>query len=297
MNEANAAQVPEPIVIKNDSSTSTQIKLPSASNGKLILSGILMFLIIAGIGVGVFLARNRTQLNSQASSTPAVLSFNPPQTTIKPGEILKLTIVIDSKDTTISGAELYVSYNPEFLELKSFEKGTFLPNSIGQPETNPGSANLIILANPPNLNRGKGELATITFTALKSTSTPTEVTIDSSKTQIRAQDNPDNLFGSAQKAAVTISDLVSSSAEASSSAVPKAGIATLTSQTEASQSSTPSEQDKDFNGDGKINSIDLSYMYSGWGTPKTDQQKKAELNGDGIINGIDYSLFLPSFKP
>jgi hypothetical protein len=52
----------------------------------------------------------------------------------------------------------------------------------------------------------------------------------------------------------------------------------------------------DFNGDETANSIDLSIMYAGWGTPKNDQQRKADLNEDGTINGIDYSMFLPYFN-
>jgi hypothetical protein len=52
----------------------------------------------------------------------------------------------------------------------------------------------------------------------------------------------------------------------------------------------------DFNGDQAINSLDLSIMYAGWGTPKNDPQKNSDLNGDGIINGIDYSIFLPQFS-
>ncbi len=52
----------------------------------------------------------------------------------------------------------------------------------------------------------------------------------------------------------------------------------------------------DFNDDDTANSIDLSIMYAGWGTPKNDQQKRADLNEDGTINGIDYSMFLPYFN-
>jgi hypothetical protein len=52
----------------------------------------------------------------------------------------------------------------------------------------------------------------------------------------------------------------------------------------------------DFNDDSAANSVDLSIMYAGWGTPKNEEQKNADLNGDGIINGIDYSIFLPHFN-
>lgn len=56
-----------------------------------------------------------------------------------------------------------------------------------------------------------------------------------------------------------------------------------------------SEISYDFNNDGKVNSIDLSFIYASWGTPKPGQEK-ADLNKDGVVNGVDYSLFLPNFK-
>lgn len=67
------------------------------------------------------------------------------------------------------------------------------------------------------------------------------------------------------------------------------------SETTASEAATFVES-YDFSDDGIVNSVDLSVMYSGWGTPKNEIQHQADLNGDGIINGIDYSLFLPHFS-
>jgi hypothetical protein len=52
----------------------------------------------------------------------------------------------------------------------------------------------------------------------------------------------------------------------------------------------------DFNSDGQVNSVDLSLVYSAWGKPETDTQKKADINGDGVVNGLDYSKFLPYLK-
>lgn len=52
----------------------------------------------------------------------------------------------------------------------------------------------------------------------------------------------------------------------------------------------------DFSDDGIVNSVDLSVMYSGWGIPQNDNQRKADLNKDGIVNGIDYAIFLPHFN-
>lgn len=69
----------------------------------------------------------------------------------------------------------------------------------------------------------------------------------------------------------------------------------LSASINSSESATLIES-YDFNNDSAANSIDMSIMYAGWGTPKNDQQKKADLNGDGIINGIDYSIFLPNFN-
>jgi hypothetical protein len=61
-------------------------------------------------------------------------------------------------------------------------------------------------------------------------------------------------------------------------------------------SSALSASSYDFNSDSVTNTIDLSVLYSAWGTPKNEAQKKADLNQDGVVNGIDYSMFVPNFN-
>lgn len=123
----------------------------------------------------------------------------------------------------------------------------------------------------------------------------------------RASNNdpiPENLSAIVPKNVV--SQTATKSAQASSPATASAVgtlanivIPELESSAEAEENGTGSAQMSgvyDFNGDNTANSIDLSIMYAGWGTPKNDQQKKADMNSDGIINGIDYSIFLPHFN-
>lgn len=48
----------------------------------------------------------------------------------------------------------------------------------------------------------------------------------------------------------------------------------------------------DFNGDGKVDSTDLSIMLSARGT----NRKAQDLNGDGRVNSVDISIFLKYYK-
>lgn len=52
----------------------------------------------------------------------------------------------------------------------------------------------------------------------------------------------------------------------------------------------------DFNSDSKVNTLDLSFMYVNWGTPKPEAGTKADLNKDGVVNGVDYAMLLKQFN-
>lgn len=317
---ASPAQAPTAVVIKNDQSTPSSIKIPASSNTKVILTGLLMLLLVSGIGVGVFLARNRTQLSSQAAANVG-LGFNPAQIDTQLDQTFEATVTIDTSDQSVTGTELHISYDPQLFILESFEKGTFLPNSVGQSEIDNGSANITLIPNLSNLSpgKGKGDLAFLKFKVIRTSTTPAEISVDKTKTQISAEGQDNNALGTTTKMIVNFgTDATASPSPGSSLAPsPSAGTTTSTLPSPTPVASTPGgiissanpsasplpspssrvDPKKDFNGDGKVNSVDLSFMYSAWGTPKTEAHKKADLNLDGVVNGIDYSLFLPGFSP
>ncbi len=110
---------------------------------------------------------------------------------------------------------------------------------------------------------------------------------------------PDNLSAVVPKSAInTASPSAQATAQNSSNSADLNSI--VVPELEESEiiatESASSAASYDFSEDGMVNSIDLSVMYSGWGTPKNETQQKADLNEDGIINGIDYSIFLPHFS-
>lgn len=109
---------------------------------------------------------------------------------------------------------------------------------------------------------------------------------------------PDNLSAVVPKNVVNQS--ATKSAQATGSASTASGSGSLESivipEIDSSPSAIPVEESYDFNGDNAANSLDLSIMYAGWGTPENDQQNMADINKDGTINGIDYSIFLPHFN-
>lgn len=52
----------------------------------------------------------------------------------------------------------------------------------------------------------------------------------------------------------------------------------------------------DFNGDGKINSIDVSLMFRSWNSRASSDLNKYDLNSDGVVNSFDYSFLIRDFS-
>lgn len=278
----------KPVVLKSDNSSSAPFFKPKF-NLKIVGLIVVVLALILGIGAGVYLIKIPLPFAPKASTQASELYFNPADLDVKPDGEFETDVFIDTKDLAISGVEVSVKFDPNYLSLVSFEKGQFLENRATEPEISSGSATLTLLATPPNAKKGVGSLAKLKFKALKETSAATEVSLDSSKTQVASPDSDTNTISSLRKAFITIKT-------ASSSATPFP-VQTFTGSATPSSGSLSVDITKyDFNGDGKVNSLDLSFMYVNWGTPKSSDGGKADINGDGVVNGVDYAMLLKQFN-
>jgi hypothetical protein len=252
-------------------------------NPKFLGGMMVLLLLVSGVGVGVYLTQKPQQIISQASLEPVNLLFQPPEIAAKSGSQFSIDVFTTAGDNQITGADLIIRFDPEILTLKSITPKDFLPKILIPPKIASGSASISLGTDGSSGVSGSGIIANLLFSVKESSSSATsEITFDPNLSRIRilnrTSENAGDTLGTAQ---ITI--------KPASTAPP------LTPTPQPSNGS-PSPG-YDFNGDGQINSIDMSLMYSAWGNPETDTQKKADVNGDGVVNGMDYSVMLPKFQP
>jgi hypothetical protein len=271
----------KPVVITSSGSKSNLFKY-SFVNPKFLGVMTVLLLMVGGVGAGVYLTQKPQQTTSQASLTPVNLNFKPAEIKIAAGSEFSIDVFTTAGDNQITGADLSIKFDPEVLTLKSITPKDFLSKILMPPKIASGSASISLGTDGSAGVSGSGVIASLLFSTKNDLpQTSSQITFDNAKTHIKilnhSEENTNNVFGEVK---VSIQP-----APSSNSSSP--GVASSSAETSNAQ---------DFNGDGQVNSIDLSLMYSAWGDPESDTQRKADVNGDGVVNGMDYSLLLPKFK-
>jgi hypothetical protein len=87
-----------------------------------IKSILLIIILIAALAGAGFLVKNNQETRSGASFANVEAIFLPSEKTLKIGEKLTTTLMIDTKDRLLTGADLKVKYEQSVLELESVEK-------------------------------------------------------------------------------------------------------------------------------------------------------------------------------
>ena len=135
-------------------------------NKKKIIAIIVLFLILAGLGAGLYLMRQQQDLREKAAPATTV-SLIKPTKTILVGESFDVTVEVDTATNILSGAVLEVNFDKEKLTLASFSPSTLLPVELAKAQINnsSGSATISLGAQPANPPQGKGTIATLKFEA------------------------------------------------------------------------------------------------------------------------------------
>lgn len=251
-------------------------------NPKVLGAMTVLLLMIGGVGTGVYLIQKPQQTTSQASLSPVNLNLQPGEIKTESGADFTVDVFANASDNKITGADLDIKYNPAVLTLKSITPKDFLPKILVPPKIASGSASVSLGTDDGASGvSGNGVIASLLFTSNPATTAiSSEIAFNSSQTQVKIL----NQISGQSNVVLGISKVSISPAKAQAATTP---------------SPSPIAQEAvgyDFNGDGQVNSIDLSLMYSAWGNPDGDTQKKADINGDGVVNGMDYSGLLPNFK-
>lgn len=287
----------KPVVITSEGAKTPSFKF-SFVNPKILAGMTVLLLMVTGISAGVYLIQKPQQTVSQATSIPVDVVFQPSQTQTEEGKEFNTSIYAATNNNQITSADLVIEY-PVSLTLKSISPGEFLPKILIPPSISEGSATISLGTEGTSGVSGNGVIATLTFQANPGSANQ-EIQIKlGSATKINVFNRePGAIADSLGSATVSVAPSTPQIMPSPSLAPSPSVQTNLSSTATRNPTSTTSAQhaSADFNDDGLTNSVDLSVMYSGWGAPSTETQKKADLNTDGIINGIDYSIFLPKFR-
>jgi hypothetical protein len=105
-------------------------------------------------------------LSGPVSLLAANLGFGSTQTEVKPDNTFDVTVTVDPGTQQISATDMYIIYDPEYLELSSVSAGSYFPSV----DNKPSSGNLYIagfVTTSGDYKEGIGTVATVTFKALK----------------------------------------------------------------------------------------------------------------------------------
>lgn len=264
----------KPVVISAENYAKKSIFKYSILNPKIIGALTVVLLLVGGVGAGIYLNRTPQQTVTQATLTAADISLKPSEIDVQAGSNFTLDVFGNANENQITSVKLIIKYDPDTLDLLSIAPKQFLPRVIIAPSIASGSATVSLGTDGNSGISGSGILASLSFKVKDNSSGTTIISFDPGQTQVNLLGQPANPPSNLSSATIKITPVSSPSA-----------------------SITPTlSTNFDFNLDSQINSIDLSIIYSAWGTPITDTQKKADINGDGVVNGVDYSLFLPQMQ-
>lgn len=289
----DAQEKDKPVVISAENYAKKNIFKFSFVNPKILGLLTVLLLLVGGIGTGVYLTQTPNQTVTQATLTTAEISFKPSTIQAESGSSFNVDVFGNANGNQITGVKLAFKYDPEVLELTSISPKQFLPKILIAPVIASGSAAVSLGTDGNSGISGSGILATLSFRIKTLQSISTQISFEKDKTQVNVLGNPNNLVGNLDSAKITIT-----AGPKTLPAIPESSASAQTNETlqPASQSGNLINGEFDFNSDNQINSVDLSVLYSAWGTPETETQKKADINGDGVVNGLDYSKFLPQLK-
>ncbi len=100
------------------------------------------------------------------SASAATLNFNPTSITTQQDGTFSVDIVVDAGTEQVTGTDIYLLYDPQYLGLQTVTAGSFFPKS----DNIPSSGKLYVwgvIENQGEYKSGQGVVSTLTFKTLK----------------------------------------------------------------------------------------------------------------------------------
>lgn len=135
------------------------------------------------------------------------LTIIPDALTVKKDETFLVDITIDAKTSQPTAMELEINYDPAVLQLNTLEPNYFFSKTLVAPAITPGKGTITLAQDIGSYKSGAGVIATLAFQALADTSTPSQITINPTNTQIAALNETGNVLGNISNSVVSVSAL------------------------------------------------------------------------------------------
>lgn len=285
-------------------------------NEKGVAHLFLIVLLLLGLGLGVFLVQQRTNLKPKASTSDPIsdpikvkrasLSLDPSTTSFSKGCGHSISILLDTGISRTDGTDAILRYDPTRLTATSIITGTIYPdypkNSI---DSQNGKVSISGITSPSNPYLGKGVFAVVNFIVPN--------TAPVGKTQITFDFNPNttndsNVVESGTSLDILSDvrngtyDITSSSCEVSNSPSPAPfidsdsdGWSDLDEKkigTDPKDACPDNKRDNawppDVDNDKKVNKSDYNSIQNS--VRKKQYNKRYDLNFDGVLNINDMSI-------
>ena len=127
---------------------------------------VLVFFLIAGISLGVYLAmRPQTFINRAAEGTTVDLKFVPEILQVQEGRVYQAKIAINPKGERVTAVSLEVGYDPAAVTIIEVVNGGFLPVTLKSEDMFDGNLNLVYGSTIETQANQPGMVATLKFKA------------------------------------------------------------------------------------------------------------------------------------
>jgi hypothetical protein len=289
--------------------------LKKPDNKKLMLTIKLIIVVIVPL-FATYLAlelvtSGRFSLFPRAAVNPSSLTAVPANINTTVGSTFQVTIHLLPNNNLVSGADVVLSYNPNYVQPQSITKATASPFQTFSSNINTANQTIEFMqiaydGNQPATITGSTsvQLATITFQALQATpqtsninfayqqnaTNDSNVTVISDDAVVDALVQPDPI-------SVTITSggtptPTPTGAQPTSAPTPTGAAPTPT----PGPSGTPGPSiDGDGNYDGRVNGIDYVIWLTNYGNPNPRGVREGDYNRDNRVNGIDYVVWLNNY--
>lgn len=148
---------------------------------KIVLPIAVGILLLVGIIVGIYLVRQQQEIREKAAPA-TVLNLTPSQDTLKVGETRNITVNIDTGPNIVGAIKLNVVFDPAYVSVSNFTRGTFFQTPIQNPAVAGGRLTMVAGGQVGNFPTGTGQVASFTLTALQAGSTV--IAFDSTQTEV-----------------------------------------------------------------------------------------------------------------
>lgn len=133
-------------------------------------SSLLPLLVLLAIPFTIY---NQPPATTSTASEPeyhASLRLSPSRATLTPGEVFEVSILLDTGQSKVDGADAVLKYNPRMLELLSLERGTLFEEYISE-EADRENGEITLAGVTFSPRKKNGTLGHLAFRALKKGST------------------------------------------------------------------------------------------------------------------------------